>query len=175
MFAAVRQTTDHSGVLLKKLIVTVLILLCGVGAHAQEPDTVKFTTRSNNGPTKNRETIGVTWSIIGGALQVTAVTDSSVAGDPVYMKLLIAGFETRGKGTFPLGPTTVWRYGRNPGQIVTGISGTITINELDSITDRLTATSALSHRARTFSSHKSARNTWPARFASSANSLRIVR
>lgn len=125
-----------------------LVVLTVFTARAAEMDTVRFTTRSNNGPEKDYViTDGTRWSVdAGGTLRVTAITDSSAQG-LLYMELVMPGFGTRSSGDFGLTSTTTWKYGHNTGQVVICQSGRITISEIDTATNRMNATFQWSGKA----------------------------
>lgn len=125
---------------MKTLIAIILILVGAVGSYAAS-DTVKYTTRSNNGPEKDYVvTDGVRWSVnAAGTLTVTAIYDSTAQGI-LFMEMVMPGFSARSVGNFSLKSSTTWKYGHNTGQVVICQSGSITISEIDSVTDRMNAT-----------------------------------
>lgn len=125
---------------MKTLIATILILASAAAAYAAS-DTVKYTTRSNNGPEKDYVvTDGVRWSInAAGTLTVTAIYDSTAQGI-LYMEMVMPGFKARSVGKFTLNSSTTWKYGHNTGQMVICQSGQIDISEIDSVTNRMNAT-----------------------------------
>ena len=131
---------------MKTLIATILILVGVVTAYSAAPDTVKFTTRSNQGTEKDYVISNVHWVIdAGGTLKITAITDSTAQG-LLYMDLIIPGFGTRTTGAFTLSGLTIWKYGHNNGQISFLQSGSITINEIDA-DNKMTGTFQWSGRA----------------------------
>lgn len=132
------DTMEHPSV--NATLVILVLMLVARAAMAAESDTVRFTTRSNNGPEKDYViTDGARWSVdAGGTLRVTAITDSTDQG-LLYMELVVTGFSARSTGSFPLRSTTTWKYGHNTGQVVICQSGQITISDVDSVTNRMSA------------------------------------
>jgi hypothetical protein len=126
---------------MKTLIATLFVLVSAACCASAAADTVKYTTRSNNGPEKDYVvTDGVRWKIdAAGTLTVTSIYDSTAQGI-LYMELVIPGFKARSVGSFSLTSSTTWKYGHNTGQTVICQSGQIVISEIDSVTNRMNAT-----------------------------------
>ncbi|MDZ4744970.1 MAG: T9SS type A sorting domain-containing protein [bacterium] len=126
---------------MKSLLATIILLLGVVILPAAQVDTVKYTTRSNNGPEKDYVvTDGVRQFVdASGALRITAIYDSTAQGI-LYMELFIPGYTKTPVGSKSLSGSTTWKYGHNTGQVVICRSGAVVLQVVDGTNDRLRAT-----------------------------------